>query len=348
MITQNVLSNRYIMISLLCAVCFVGIMLAGCADKSTEAEFKVAMLLPGEVSDAGWNQLAYEGLMAIEKELGAKIDHVVSKTPTDQEDHFRFYAGEGYDLIIGHGYEFQKPAKQVAPDFPETIFINSSGGEIAENLAPINFRVEQPSYLMGIIAGMMTKTNKLGVLGGARIPSIRSTFLAFEEGAKSVNPDVVVLDAYTGNWDDTSTGKRLSKTLIDTGVDFLFPNADAAGLGAYQAADEAKNDGKTVYTFGVNRDKSERFPDTILANGVITPDAFVQIAKTVKDGKFKQKIYTYNMLTENAITFNYNPKMKDKIPSEVLEKVEEVKAKILAAEFPVPQIDFTDKSTGQE
>lgn len=346
MITQNFWSNRYIMIAAVCTVFLAGIILVGCADKSTEDEFKVAMLLPGEVTDAGWNQLAYEGLLAIEKELGAKINHVVSKTPTDQEEHFRFYAGKGYDLIIGHGYEFQEPAKQVAPDFPETIFINSSGGFTGENIAPINFRVEQPAYLMGIIAGMMTKSNKLGVLGGDRIPSIQSTFLAFEAGAKSVNPDVEVEDAYTGNWDDAGEGKRKSKALIDQGVDFLFPNADAAGLGAYHAAADALKDGKTVYTFGVNKDKSEISPDTVntvLANGVITPDAFVQIARIVKDGKFEKQIYTYNMLTENAITFNYNPKMKDKIPDEVLKKVEEVKAKILAAEFEVPQDDFTNE-----
>ena len=343
MITQNFWLNRYIMIVTVCMVFLAGIIFAGCTDKSAENEFKVAMLLPGEVTDAGWNQLAYEGLLAIKEELGAKVNHVVSRTPTDQEEHFRFYASKGYDLIFGHGYEFQEPAKQVAPDFPETIFINSSGGFTGENIAPINFRVEQPAYLMGIIAGMMTKSNKVGVLGGDRIPSIQSTFLAFGEGAKSVNPDVVVLDSYTGNWDDSSTGKRNSKALIDQGVDFLFPNADAAGLGAYRAAEDANKDGKTVYTFGVNKDKSDNSPDTVLANGVITPDAFVQIARIVKDGKFEKQIYTYNMLKDEAITFNYNPKMKDKITDEVLKKVEEVKAKILAAEFEVPQIDFANE-----
>ncbi len=342
MITQNFWSNRYIVITAVCTVFLVGSILAGCTDKSAEDEFKVAMLLPGEVTDAGWNQLAYEGLLAIEKELGAKIKDVVSRTPTDQEEHFRFYASKGYDLIFGHGYEFQEPAKQVAPDFPETIFINSSGGFTGENIAPINFRVEQPAYLMGIIAGMMTKSNKIGVLGGDRIPSVQSTFLAFREGAKSVNPDVVVVDSYTGNWDDSSTGKRNSKALIDQGVDFLFPNADAAGLGAYRAAEDAIKDGKTVYTFGVNKDKSDISPNTVLANGVITPDAFVQIARIVKDGKFKKKRYTFNMTTDLAITFNYNPKMKDKIRPEVLKKVEEVRTKILAAEFEVPQDDFVN------
>ncbi len=342
MITQNFLSDRITMKAALCMICLVGIIFAGCANDNTDA-FRVAILLPGEVTDAGWNALAYEGLLAIEKELGAKIKHVVSRTQADQEQHFRFYAAKGYDLIFGHGYEFEVSAKKVAPDFPDTIFINSSGGFTGENIAPINFRVEQPSYLMGIIAGMMTKSNKVGVLGGERIPSIKSTFLAFGEGAKSVNPDVEVIDSYTGNWDDSSTGKRNSKALIDQGVDFLFPNADAAGLGAYQAAEEANKDGKTVYTFGVNKDKSKISPDTVLANGVITPDAFVQIARIVKDGKFEKQIYTYNMLKELAITFNYNPRMKDKIPVEVLKKVEEVKAKILAAEFEVPQDDFTNE-----
>ncbi len=343
MITQNFWSSRYIMITAVCTVFLMGIILAGCTDKSTENEFKVAMLLPGEVTDAGWNQLAYEGLLAIKEELGAKVNHVVSRTPTDQDEHFRFYASKGYDLIFGHGFEFQEPAKEVAPDFPETIFINSSGGYTGENIAPINFRVEQPAYLMGIIAGMMTKSNKIGVLGGERIPSIQSTFLAFGEGAKSVNPNVDVLDSYTGNWDDVGAGKRNSKALIDQGVDFLFPNADAAGLGAYRAAEDANKDGKTVYTFGVNKDKSDNSPDTVLANGIITPDAFVQIARIVKDGKFKKQIYTYNMLKDEAITFKYNPLMKDKIQAEVLKKVEEVKAKILAAEFEVPQIDFANE-----
>ncbi len=327
---------------LLCIICVVGIMLAGCADDSNK--FKVAMLLPGEVTDSGWNALAYDGLMEIEKELGAQVKHVVSRTPADQEQHFRFYAAKGYDLIFGHGYEFQAPAKRVAPDFPNTFFINSSGGEIDDNLAPTNYRVEQPAYLMGIISGMMTQNNRIGTIGGDEIPSVKSTFIAYAEGAKSVNPDVEVRQVYTGSWDDSGTGKRLAKALIDEGVDFLFPNADAAGLGAYTAAEEAMKDGKTVYTFGVNRDKSKISEDTVLANAVITPKAFVKVAKDIMDGKFEKKIYTFNMTTDQAITFNYNPKMKDKIPNDVLKAVEDVKSKILSGEFEVPQIDFTKKA----
>ncbi len=335
----------------LCMICLFtfGFMLAGCADTKTNDEFEVAMLLPGEFTDAGWNALAYDGLLAIEKELGAKIKYVVSRTPADQEENFRFYAERGYDLIFGHGYEFQDPAKRVAPDFPDTIFINSSGGYKSDNIAPTNYRVEQPAYLMGIIAGMMTQGNKLGTIGGDEIPSVKSTFIAFEAGAKSVNPEIDVRKVYVGSWEDSVKGKELSLALINEGVDFLFPNADASGLGAFHAAEIAQKEGKTVYTFGVNRDKSDISPETVLANAIITPKAFVKVAKIVKDAKFKPdgkfdpQIYTFNMLTDQAITFNYNPNLKDKIPQEVLDAVEEVKAKILSGEFEVPQIDFTEE-----
>ena len=311
-------------------------------------EFKVAMLLPGSISDAGWNALAYEGLKAIEKQLGAEISHAETRTPTDQEEQFRAYALDGYDLVFGHGYEFQDPAKAVAPDFPETIFITSSGGTITDNISPVNFRAEEPAYLLGMIAGMMTQTNKLGVMGGQNIPSVNSTFMAFEGGAKRVNPNVEVSWVYVGNWEDIGKGKELSLAQISEGVDFIFPNADAAGLGAYEAAEifnkseTAQKEERKVYTFGANRDKSDISPTTVIANAVITPNAFLRIAKIVKDGEFKPQIYTFNMLTDEAITLTYNPKLKDKVPEAVQKAVEKAKAKILAGELQVPQIDFTE------
>lgn len=311
-------------------------------DAKGHEKFKVAMLLPASISDAGWNALAYDGLKAIEKELGAKISHVESRTPTDQEEHFRAYALDGYHLIFGHGYEYQDPAKAVAPDFPETIFITSSGGTITNNISPVNFRVEQAAYLLGMIAGMMTQTDKLGIIGGQNIPSVNSTFMAFEGGAKSVNPEAEVLWVYVGNWEDIGKGKELALAQINEGVDFIFPNADAAGLGAFEAAETAQKEGKTVYTFGANRDKSEISPETVLANAVITPRAFVKIAKIVKDGEFKPQTYTFNMLTDEAITLVYNPILKDKVPEAVQKAVGDAKAKILAGELQVPQIDFTE------
>lgn len=321
-----------------------GLMLIGNPNLAAKGheKFKVAMLLPGSISDAGWNALAYEGLKAIEKQLGAEISRAETRTPTDQEEQFRAYALDGYNIVFGHGYEFQDPAKAVAPDFPETIFITSSGGTITDNISPANFRVEQAAYLLGVIAGMMTNTNKLGVMGGQNIPSVNSTFMAFEGGAKSVNPEAEVSRVYVGNWEDIGKGKELSLAQINEGVDFLFPNADAAGLGAYEAAEAAQKQGKTVYAFGANRDKSDISPEVVIANAVITPDAFVQIARIIKEGEFKPQIYTFNMLTDEAITLTYNPVLKDKVPEDVQKAVEDAKAKILAGELKVPQIDFSE------
>ena len=111
---------------------------------------------------------------------------------------------------MGHGFNFQDAAKQVASDFPETIFIISTGDTVTDNVSPLVFAIEESVYLLGMIAGAMTQTNKLGIVGGENIAAINSMFTAFEEGAKSVNPDVVARWVYVGNWSDIGKGKELA------------------------------------------------------------------------------------------------------------------------------------------
>ena len=193
------------------------------------AKFKVALLTPGSISDAGWNALAYEGLKRIEKELGVEVSHVESKAPSQWEEHFRFYASKGYGLVFGHGFEYQEAAKSVAPDFPDTVFITTSGNTVLDNVASIVFELEEVTYLLGVIAGTMSQTGKIGLIGGMNIPPINSTFHALEEGAKSVNPDIKVSTSYVGDWENIGKAKELALSQITEGVDFIFHNADAAG-----------------------------------------------------------------------------------------------------------------------
>ena len=306
-------------------------------------KFKVALLLPASITDGGWNAFAYDGLKAIEKELGAKVSHIESRTSTDQEAHFRDYALDGYQLIFGHGFEYQDPAKQVAPDFPETVFITSTGNTVTDNISPIVFAVEEPVYLLGIIAGSMTQTNKIGIVGGQNISAINSMFSAFEEGAKSVNSDAVVRRAYVGNWSDIGKGKELAHAHINEGSDFLFPVADVAGLGVFQAVVEAQTAGKTVYTFGVYRDQSELSPTTIVASAIVTPKVFVNLAKIVMEGAFEPQPYRFTMAEDETVTFVYNPALKDKVPASVQKAVADAKAKIVAGELKMKQTYFTEK-----
>lgn len=333
-----------IYVPLLC-LSTIGFILTGDADLYAKEhdKFKVALLLPASITDGGWNAFAYDGLKAIEKELGAKISYVESRTPTDQEAHFRDYALDGYQLIFGHGFGYQYPAKQVAPDFPETVFITSTGNTVADNISPIVFAIEEPVYLLGIIAGLMTQTDKIGIVGGQNISAINSIFSAFEQGAKSVNPDVVVRRAYVGNWVDIGKGKELALAHISEGSDFLFPVADVAGLGVLQAVEAAQTQGKAVYTFGVYRDQSELSPTTIVASAIVTPKVFVKLAEVVMEGTFAPHPYRFTMAENEALTFAYNPVLKEKVPEKVQKAVVDAKAKIIAGELKVSQTYLTGK-----
>ena len=306
--------------------------------------FKVGMLLPGSISDQGWNALAYDGLKAIETELGAEISYVESLTPADWEADFRSYAMQGAHLIFGHGYEYQEAAIAVAQDYPEIVFITSAGasGAIRENVSPIVFRLEQATYLLGMISGLMTQTDKIGIIGGQELPSGSSTFMAFEGGVKSVNPDAVVRRAYVGDWENIAKARELALAQIQEGVDFIFHNANEAGIGVFEAVVLAQDAGKTVYSFGANRDQSAVSPRAVLANAVITPKAYIQLATAVKEGTFEPKLYVFTMTTDGAIALTYNPELRDQVPEAVQQKVEEARLQILAGTLEVPQIDFSE------
>ena len=165
------------------------------ADRPTPGEFKVALLTPGPISDQSWNAGAYQGLMRIRDSLGAKVSHIQTKTPAEFDENFRQYGSQGYSLVFGHGYEFQDAARRVAPEFPRTIYITTSGTTSGPNLAGMAFAFADASYLAGILAASMTKTNTLGAIGGTELPPVVESFRAFEQGARAVNPAIKVITA---------------------------------------------------------------------------------------------------------------------------------------------------------
>ena len=227
----------------------------GCKSQSPQSAsnaFRVALVTPGPVSDAGWNALAFEGLIKIHETLQAETSHIETKTPAEFEEAFRDYASRGFHLVFGHGFEFQDAAAKVSVDFPDTVFITTSGSTVRRNVAPMRFMLEQATYLMGMISATMSKTGKAGAVGGIEIPPLKSTFLAFEAGAKSVNPDFQVIVSYIGSWEDVGAAKQAASALMSQGCDIIFPNADAASLGAFQAAQEQK-----VFALGANKNQND-------------------------------------------------------------------------------------------
>lgn len=306
----------------------------GCESRTkTEGHFKVALLSPGPVSDAGWNASAYEGLLRIRDELGAEISQVEVRNPAEFEHGFRDYAGRGFHLVFGHGFEFQDAAAAVAPDFPNTVFITSSGTTVRPNVAPIVFQIEQATYLMGVMSALMSKTGRAGCVGGLEIPSVKSGFMAFEAGAKSVDQNFTVAQSFIGNWEDVGAAKEAALALIDRGADFILQNADAAGLGVFQATRERSG----VFAFGTNKDQNALAPQTILASAVLDiPQAFVNVARRVKEKTFKPEIMRLGM-KEGVVSLALNPQLQERIPAAVSVKIEEIKSNILAGAVEVPQ-----------
>jgi basic membrane protein A len=187
---------------------------------------------------------------------------------------------------------------------------------------------------------MLSKTGKAGAIGGIEIPPLKSTFMAFAAGAKSVNPNFQVVVSYLGNWEDVGAAKQATLALIEQGCDIIIPNADAASLGAFQAAQEKK-----VWALGTNKNQNTIAPDVVLASGVIDiPFAFLQVAQEVSKQNFHGRIMRFGM-KEGVITLVYNPTLLDRIPPEVQARVVAAKQQIVAGILSVPSVEFTPVQT---
>ncbi len=263
----------------------------GCTREASEPDaaqrFRVALLTPGSIADQSWNHSAYVGLERIRDSLGADIRHVQTKTPAEFEENFRQYGAQGVALVFGHGFEFQDAAQRVAPEYPRTVFVTTGGTGTGPNIAAMSFAFDEPSYLAGMAAAAVSRSGVLAAIGGTELPPVKSSFDAFALGAKAVNPRVRVLTAYIGNWEDAGAGKEQALALIARGADVLFQNADAAGLGIFQAAREHPG----VWLVGSNADQNGIAPAITLGSVVIDiPHAFLVVAREVRDSTFTPRV----------------------------------------------------------
>ena len=293
---------------------------------STTSSFRVALLTPGPISDQSWNGGAYQGLQRIRDSLGAAVSHIQTTTPAEFEEQFRQYGSQGYDLVFGHGFEFQDAAKRVGPDYPRTIFVVTSGTSVGANVAGIEFGFADASYLAGMLAGAMTKSNVIGEIGGTELPPVRESFTAFARGAKAVNPKVTVLTSYIGNWDDVSAGREQALAQIGRNADVIFQNADAAGLGVFRAARETKK----ALVVGSNSDQNGVAPEITIASVVINlPHAFLTVAREVRARTFKPRVIKLGTESD-VVTLVINPAFRSHISPAMLHAVDSVRSELAA------------------
>ncbi|HEV8600068.1 MAG TPA: BMP family protein [Gemmatimonadales bacterium] len=304
-------------------------LLAACARKTEgPAAFRVALITPGSIADAAWNSGAYLGLLQIRDSAGAVISHVEARTPGEQAEALRSYAAQGYDLVFGHGFEFQQPAERIGAEYPRTIFVVTSGERVSAsgNVVPLVFGIEEGTYLAGILAGGMTKSNKIGFVGGMELPPIVRGYQGWVNGAKAVNPKVESRLAYLNTFDDVAAGREAALAMIRLGVDMLHHNADQAALGLFQAVKESPG----VYAFGANAEQSALAPERVLASVVIDlPKAFLAIAREIQEGRFRPRVETFG-LAGGVLRFDPNPALLDRMPVQLRNRVEAARDSIVA------------------
>jgi basic membrane protein A and related proteins len=294
-------------------------------------QFKMGLLVPGSVAEEGWNRIAYNALKHVEAELGAKVSYVeLQQNPASFEKAFRDYAAQGYNVVLGHGFEFQDSALTVAEDYPDTWFLISSSKVHKGKVIGLNTDSSQPFYLMGVIAGKMGKG--AGFIGGLEIPPIKEALDGFANGVKATKADMPVRSVYLGNFQDVTAAKEAAVNMISRGADFVIPDADAAGIGVIQAVREA---GPDVCTFGVFTDITSTAPDNIL--GTYLADYAQGVERIVAGIKNGSPLPTSNVVfglkDADVMKFTYNDKAKRAVPEDVRQYVDVVKAKIISGEI---------------
>lgn len=295
-------------------------------------EFIAAMATDvGGLGDQSFNDAAHRGLKRLEEETGATIKVLESAKLDDYEPNLTELANSGADITWAIGFLMADATAAVADRLPDKTFGIIDMVVEKPNVASVLFKENEGSFLVGVIAGMMTETNKIGFVGGMQSPVISRFEEGFKAGVKTVNPDAEVLIAYTGSFDNPSAGKEAANTQYEAGADIVFHAAGADGLGVIEAAKER---GEGFYAIGVDSPQHHLAPDNVLASMVKRVDnAVFDISKLKMDGKFEAKLYHLG-LKEEGVGVAYNPDLP--VPDNVKQAVEEWRQKIINGDITVP------------
>ncbi|MEG0308767.1 MAG: BMP family ABC transporter substrate-binding protein [Clostridium sp.] len=256
-------------------------------DKDAKKETKVGFIYVGPVGDGGYTYAHDQGRLYLEKELGVKtvIKESVKEEKSDVQKTAEAMIEEGCNIIVGTSFGFQEGLLAVAKKYPDVKFLHCSGFEVAENMGQYFGRIHEMQYLNGVIAGLTTKTNKLGFVGAFPIPEVIRNINAYTLGARSVNPDVTVKVNWTSTWYDPAKEKEAAKALLDAGADVIGQHQDTAG--PQQAAEE-----KGVFATGYNTDMSKVAPKANLSSAVWNwGPYYVKSVKAIQDGTWKSEKY---------------------------------------------------------
>jgi simple sugar transport system substrate-binding protein len=299
------------------------------ASTAASGPLKIAFAYVGPVGDGGWTFAHDNGRKAIEKEFGARVQtSFVEKVPeaADAERVFRDMAGQGNKLIFGTTFGYMEPMLKVAADHKDVKFEHATGYKQADNMRTYDSRTYEGAYMAGIIAGAMTKSNVLGVVGSIPIPEVIRNINSFTLGAQSVNPKVKTRVVWVNEWFAPPKETEAAQSLLNGGADVLFQNTDSSAV--LQTAGKA---GK--YAFGWDSDMTAYAPNAHLASAIINwAPYYLKATREALDGTWKGGTGAWWGVKEGAIDI---VSISDKVPADIKAKVESVKAGLKDGSFSI-------------
>src|SRR3954463_1584527 len=332
----------------------VTLLTSSCAQK-TEARREGCSARVGIVFDIGgkndrsFNAAAWEGVKRAKADLPICLYDVEPGNPMSIEPAMRAFAERNFDLVIGVGFAQGPIMQKVATDYPnikfaivDGVILEADGKTPKSNVASLVFREHEGSYLVGMIAASKNKTGTIGFLGGMDIPLIHKFETGYEEGARSVNPKITILQNYVGvtdsAWNNPGKGKELALGQIDHGADVIFTAAGNSGLGAFDAVEQyGKNPQGEANKFVIGVDSNQNMvkPGFVLTSMVKRVDnAVYDVVKEILEGKFEGGFHVFG-LDKDGVAYAMDDNNKSLIPADVIQKTEEAKAKIVAGEIKV-------------
>lgn len=312
--------------------------LTGCgSNKGTEKnDISVGIVLgAGSINDQSFNQSTWEGLQKAKADFGIEIKYLESKQESDYIQNIETLMDEDTDLIIGVGYQLKDSIEESAKNYPEQKFaiLDETYDTIQENVIPVVFKEEESAYLVGVMAAKMSKTNKVGFIGGLPAPSVVRYQYGYKYGVTNTNKDTQILEQYVNSFTDQAKGKSIAKQMQSSNADIILAAAGDSGTGSIEAAKEANK-----YAIGVDRDQSDLAPENVLTSAVKKLNvASYDLVKDLVEGTFKggaEKVYG---LKEGGVGIVENT--KNLIPQDVMDYVNKEANKVKNGEIKIPKTE---------
>ncbi|WLD95212.1 BMP family protein [Alkalihalobacillus sp. AL-G] len=328
---------------------------AGDTGGKKEDSFKVAMVTDtGGVDDKSFNQSAWEGLKKFGADNDLKEDegytYLQSNDQSDYRPNLNNLIRQGYDLVFGIGFLMQQDIQDVAmqqKDAKLALVDSVAVGEDKkplENVASITFKEHQGSFLVGLVAGLQTTTNKIGFVGGVESALIKKFENGFKAGVLTANPDAEIYVQYAGDFNDAAKGATIASTLYGKGADIIYHAAGGTGAGVFTEAINRKKNGEDVWVIGVDRDQfaegvydKEKNKSVTLTSMVKRVDTAVyEVSTQTMEGNFPGGEIVEFGLKEDGVGI---APTKDNVSEEALNTVDEYKEKIINGDVTVPKTD---------